>query len=325
MSLFTYPIRPLTLVKAHVNVDAFKSWHLVLLTGALHALTSIGANGQDNNYVVTTSIQVPNVQSSSNIDQLTSAEKTETIQYFDGLGRPIQVIQTKASPLGYDIVQPMGYDEFGREVIQYLPYVSHQSDGSYKPDAIKAASAPGTDIDKYHASRQFLFYQSAPNVAHDSSPFSKSVFEASPLNRVVGQGAPGEVWQPSAQTNYNSTDRIIKKNYGTNALGEVILWKFVYPTANDPDGHVQSGNGTQLEYYAERQLFRNVTKDEQYHEVIEFVDKEERLILKKVEAGGPSYNLAMKEYAETYYVYDDLGNLVSVIQPEGIKAVKTQP
>ena len=44
------------------------------------------------------------------------------VQYFDGLGRPIQTVKAKASPLGYDIVQPIVYDAYGRENKKYLPY-----------------------------------------------------------------------------------------------------------------------------------------------------------------------------------------------------------
>src|SRR5690554_436447 len=47
---------------------------------------------------------------------------TETIQYFDGLGRPMQHVAFQASPDEHDIVTPVGYDNFGREDTKYLPY-----------------------------------------------------------------------------------------------------------------------------------------------------------------------------------------------------------
>ena len=37
------------------------------------------------------------------------------IQYFDGLGRPLQTVQWQGSPTKKDIVQHVEYDEFGRE------------------------------------------------------------------------------------------------------------------------------------------------------------------------------------------------------------------
>ena len=54
------------------------------------------------------------------------------IQYYDGLGRPIQTVSKEASPSGNDIVSIVKYDEFGREVKKYLPFASTTSDGTYK-------------------------------------------------------------------------------------------------------------------------------------------------------------------------------------------------
>ena len=52
----------------------------------------------------------------------TTATKTsESVQYFDGLGRPKQVVNVKASPTGKDIVTHIEYDGFGRQVKDYLP------------------------------------------------------------------------------------------------------------------------------------------------------------------------------------------------------------
>ncbi|HCR75487.1 MAG TPA: hypothetical protein DIW37_03570, partial [Chryseobacterium sp.] len=46
----------------------------------------------------------------------TTAKQIETVQYFDGLGRPKQVVNVKASPGGKDVVQHIEYDGFGRQV-----------------------------------------------------------------------------------------------------------------------------------------------------------------------------------------------------------------
>ena len=37
----------------------------------------------------------------------TATKSSETVQYFDGLGRPKQVINLQASPLGRDVVTPL--------------------------------------------------------------------------------------------------------------------------------------------------------------------------------------------------------------------------
>ena len=96
---------------------------------ALGILTIIGegksfAQTQTSNYVQT---QTPRISGITN-DSLMAANNSNNtkvqaaIQYVDGLGRPIQTVQKQASPLGYDIVAPQIYDQYGREMTKYLPY-----------------------------------------------------------------------------------------------------------------------------------------------------------------------------------------------------------
>ncbi|QPQ50302.1 hypothetical protein H3Z85_12300 [Chryseobacterium indologenes] len=48
-------------------------------------------------------------------------KKSESVQYFDGLGRPIQSVAIKATPLGRDVVLPVEYDAQGRQAKNYFP------------------------------------------------------------------------------------------------------------------------------------------------------------------------------------------------------------
>jgi RHS repeat-associated protein len=71
-------------------------------------------------------------------------------------------------------------------------------------------------------------------------------------------------------------------------------------------------------------LYKNVTTDEQGKQVIEFKDKEGKVVLKKVQLTAAPDNGSGSDHADwmcTYYIYDDLGNLRCVIQPEGVKAL----
>src|SRR4030042_1610736 len=95
----------------------------------------------------------------------------ESVAYYDGLGRPVQQVAWQGSPAMKDIVQPIVYDMFGRDSVKYLPYTGG-NDGSFKDNAV---------------SEQNQFYQSLGY----QYPYSKIVFEPSPLNRVLEQGAPG--------------------------------------------------------------------------------------------------------------------------------------
>ena len=74
--------------------------------------------------------------------------------------------------------------------------------------------------------------------------------------------------------------------------------------------------------YAANQLVKLVSQDEHNSQVIEFKDKEGRVILKKVQLNSlPDTGLG-KNHAGwlcTYYIYDDLARLRAVIQPGGVE------
>ncbi len=75
-------------------------------------------------------------------------------------------------------------------------------------------------------------------------------------------------------------------------------------------------------YYNSRQLFVEQTIDEAGHAIREYSDKLGRIILKKVQAGETSSDLnSLSSWALTYYVYDNLGNLRCILQPELSKIV----
>jgi hypothetical protein len=103
----------------------------------------------------------------------------ESITYFDGLGREIQTITLMATPDQKDLVLPVTYDDFGRKNKEYLPYVSEEGgNGIYRTDAIREQS-------DYYTS----------NYGEGDVAFAETVFENSPLNRVLEMSAPGSTWQ----------------------------------------------------------------------------------------------------------------------------------
>ncbi len=75
----------------------------------------------------------------------------QTTQYFDGLGRPLQTVQKEMTPGGSpaDVVAPVVYDAFGREVYKYLPYVAgsgNTSDGGLKQDPFTDQNASAAAV-----------------------------------------------------------------------------------------------------------------------------------------------------------------------------------
>jgi hypothetical protein len=262
---------------------------------------------QNENYIIANTIQVKSVTTQAGIKALTNAGNAQTIQYFDGLGRPMQTVSTQGSPSGNDIVQPVVYDAFGRETRKYLPVAPNTRNGAYKPGMIGA--------DGNYAGNAASFYSTPDDgIADDGKPYAETIFEPSPLNRVLRQGAPGADWQPNASGTYAnpaSSDHSIKNDYTFNSLNEVLLLDYI-------DATKSIGTGSTL-YYGVNQLRVNKTKDEQNNEVIEYTDKEGKTVLKKVE----TLENGVKTYAETYYLYDDFGNLAVVLPPEASKRIKT--
>src|SRR5258707_171410 len=63
----------------------------------------------------------------------------ETTHYVDGLGRPLQTVSRQFTPGSNpnDVISPVVYDAFGREVYKYLPYIAttgNNNDGGMKLD-----------------------------------------------------------------------------------------------------------------------------------------------------------------------------------------------
>ncbi len=271
----------------------------------------------DMNYVMSFSFNKEGINEQSDLYDLTTADYTQSTTYFDGLGRPVQTVALGAAANGSDLITPVEYDDFGREAKKYLPYAHTSRDGRYQPTALTSQS---------------IFYNnSADKVADDVAPYSQTIFEYSPLNRIIKQGAPGLAWQPDEVASYTSTDHTVKFSYEFNQPSEVLQWTFTYPTeeytttALNAFGKVEAGTAAAPVFYPANQLYKNKTKDEQGNQVIEYVDKEGRTILKRVQVatGNPSTTDANRDtnWASTYYIYDDFGNLVCEIQPEGVKRI----
>jgi RHS repeat-associated protein len=243
--------------------------------------TISAAPSQDRNYIVTYTVKVAGIGNADNLVSKNVEEVQHVVDYFDGLGRQLQNVQTKASPSYQDIVTGTAYDGTGRAYKKYLPYATSSNNGSYKADAI--------------TSGVFNFYNPSgssgtqlPNgVARIPTPVAETRFELSPLSRVAEQGAPGDVWQIGG-------GHTIRQFYEINSAHEVSRWDI-------------SGSGATINgFYASGTLFKTKTLDENGNEAIVYKDRQGKLILKKDQDGSGSY-------ASTYYVYDDFDNLRFVI------------
>ncbi len=133
---------------------------------------------------------------------------------------------------------------------------------------------------------------SAQSFYGDSSPFSEvSDFEDSPLSRVFKSIAPGASFRPGKEA---------QQSYETGSFG--ILRRNV-----DLSGFYHTQN------FSGEQIARRVNTDEDGNKVIEYADKEGRLLESHVQYKGDGSSTS--DYLKTTILYDDLGRQVAAIPP----------
>jgi hypothetical protein len=210
------------------------------------------------------------------------------IDYFNGLGDIYQKVSVGASPKdGKSIVTPMYYDALRRQSRVYLPYVSASvNEGTYDGTAL--------------ISSQRFFYDAIYNEGTFSTDdanraFTENVYEASPLNRVTQVYNIGSVFQGIGNGNKKPT----KFDYLANGENEVILFKVT-----------NSGTLTRTGNYVANTLYKKIMTNEDGTVIITYTDPFERMVLERVATDGTDMNL------DTYYVYDDRGNLCYVLPPQ---------
>ena len=252
----------------------------------------------DQNYIYTQLFQQANPTGTV----VSSEEVIEQVTYYDGLGRPIQQVAIAQGPSQEDLVSPVVYDGMGRAHRDYLPYPVANGQGRFRTNAPEAAHG------YYQTKFPDQIDPQAPN------PFSEKAFDGSPLNRVVKQAAPGHDWRLGG-------GHEISTDYQSNASEEVRSYQVLL--ASDYSPTLLAGTG----FYAAGQLYKTITKDENWmsgknHTTETFTDKQGRVVLKRTFTDydtNQNGSIETEEQAvkhDTYYVYDDYGNLTFVLPPK---------
>lgn len=224
----------------------------------------------------------------------------ETITYYDGLGRAKQSVAVKAGGNEEDIIVPFIYDDFGRQALDYLPYARVNSSRSFEPQD----SGFFELLDNQYLAKYAMDLDSgSPN------PYSEKHFEESPLNRIEEQGAPGAIWK----VNDLEMGHTLKFEYQTNSVEDQVR-RF---EVSFDGGFTDNPQLEDMDVYDPFELFKTIKKDENWqngqthpndHTTEEFKDKQGRLILTRKSDAG--------KWHDTYYVYDDFGNLTYVLPPK---------
>lgn len=230
----------------------------------------------DRNYIHT----ITYTEETSDIDPTKGLSQ---IQYFDGLGRPVQTVQHGITPNAGDLVTYQEYDLFGRDGRSWLPAVAAGNGGAYMT------------LDSYKAKAMVTY--------DNDSAYSRPVYEASPLNRVLEQYGPGKEWY--------SDKKAVRTGYLTNQTKSGTAWAdsdslvcAQYMTTDNARTVSLSRTGN----YKANELYVTRLKDEDGNTSYEFKDKLGQVVLTRQINDGKLY--------DTNYIYDSFGNLRAVLPPE---------
>lgn len=243
-----------------------------------------GTTSTNENYIKTTTFLEPTLTG-----QNSNTKKIETITYVDALGRPKQNIAIEAGGNNEHIITHIGYDQYGRQTKEFLPYASSIASTAYRTQA---------------ESETNTFYNTS-KYENTLNPFSEKQFDGSPLNKIIKTSSPGEDWDANIINEHTiRTKYDIAKNED-----DVRTFGVSYDVNGVPSLTTDFESGGVA-------LYKKVVKNENWvlsdlknNTTEEFTDYQGRTLLKR------NYNKDKPH--NTYYVYDDYENLIFVISPKG--------
>ena len=208
----------------------------------------------------------------------TGTHRFSDIVYYDGLGYPEQNIGIEASPAGNDIITPIYYDAMRRDNVRiYLPYIPEANAG-------QRVSDPFTD--------QGIFYSSL--YPGETMPYIENIYQASPLDRI------SETYQIGMDFRQNGGKKT-SFVYETIHKDEVLNIKFI-PAGLEMNAYYNAGT-----LYKKR-----ITNADDATSIIYTNTQDLILLIRNIDQTDPDGI----QLLDTYYVYDEYGNLCYVLPPE---------
>ena len=195
-----------------------------------------------------------------------------SIGYFDGLGRPsLTVVYRGSADASKDLITSTSLYDIFGR--------------NYKNILPVASNSSTGDFSTQSEALAKTFY-------NDQNPFTEvTLFENSPMNRPLKSYGVGENWRTN--TKFVESKYLIANN------GVVLLF------------NVTSTGATLAGTYGANQLTKNVLVSEQGNEVVEYKDKDGKIIQRDVQDGEGTY-------LSVLFIYDDFDRLRYVIQPKAL-------
>ncbi len=259
--------------KNKISFQWGKMYFSLIVTGSLLFLyCRAAAQITPSSGVPWVKVQTARVSTTNPSDLNDPAKGNTTIQYMDGSGRALQTVNVMASPQGKDIITGVQtLDPQGRTDKSYLATPVASSSGQFQTNIETAAQ----------------------NFYGDTKPYSKvAQYDSSPFNRVLKVLSPGAAFQtPTAQGT--------QQDYTIAGAG-IRRYIFVNEYTADIAGT-----------YADGQLIRTASKDEDGNELIEYHGSKSGRLIQQHRKDRNSSDVHI-----TAYVYDFMGRLRFVIPPK---------
>ena len=158
-------------MRHHIHIRDGRALLLAALVVPLLCPLSLSAQSGTQNYI-----------SEKTYTQPGETSFNQTINYYDGLGRPEETVMKgawiSAGSVSGDVVGLRTYDASGRPFRTYLP-VGINGNGSYAGET--TVTTAGT------------------NLYSDAAPFSEVHYDGSPLDRVRSEWGAGSAWRTAGK------------------------------------------------------------------------------------------------------------------------------
>lgn len=218
----------------------------------------------------------------------------DKVDYFDEMGRQEETVLVNASPMKDDLTTLTEYDVFGRVTKQWLPAEVWTLDGYgfyISPETLKQSIRSAN--------------------CNDSVPYLLKQYESSPLERPVCEYGVGQDW--------HSKGKAVRTQYQlTNVAGNDTLNCVRYYggcIGADTTAIVKhDGN------YATGSLEVVRVEDEDGNAAMQFKNRFGQTVLNRQIGRDANGRLVLHD---TYYIYDEWGNLHVVLPPQAVEYMKS--
>ncbi|MBW8360993.1 MAG: RHS repeat-associated core domain-containing protein [Kaistella sp.] len=206
-----------------------------------------------------------------------NAKQYQEVIYYDELGRPKQAVSIKSTPSGHDLVTPINYDSFGRNLKTYLPIPQSTLNGNIH-------QVGESNVNAYYSS---------------SNAYYEDEMESFSINRLKQSAFPGEDWA-------KNSGHTVRYNYDLNLSSDNVK-KYTTITTWDSVNKIFTSSVPSSGNYGNGELYKYSITDEDNITKYAFKDQLGNIVLIRKSDGI--------QFSDTYYIYNEYNLLAYIVSP----------